>query len=118
MGKVMRILFFTAVAMLAACIPHTNAVDTGNKAHPDRSTRIIIGFSDPGFDYQDPEFLEILSQKLAAEVTFLRPLSGNAALYVCEPRDPEDVFTSRLSRLAQLPGIDYAEPDQKRKTQN
>lgn len=111
----MRALLFMAAALLTACIPHTNAVETGDV---NLTVRVIIGFSDPEFDYQHPAFLETLSRKLTAKVTFLKPLSGDAALYLCETGDTKDVLMSRLDRLAKHADIRYAELDQTRKIQN
>lgn len=109
----MRALLFMAVALLiVACIPRSNAVVTG---HETQTVRIIIGFSDPEFDYQNPAFLETLERDLAAEITFIQALSGNAALYLCKTRDTEDALLSRLDRLADRhSSIKYAEPDVKR----
>lgn len=108
----MRALLFMAVALLtAACIPRSNAVVDGHEA---QTVRIIIGFSDPEFDYRSPAFLETLARELAAEVTFIRPLSGNAALYLCKTHDSEEALLSRLERLAEHPAVKYAEPDRKR----
>lgn len=109
----MRALLFMVIALLpAACIPQSNTAVTGHEA---QTVRIIIGFSDPEFDYQNPAFLETLARELAAEVTFMHPLSGKAALYLCKTHDSEDILVSRLNRLAERqPTIKYAEPDQKR----
>lgn len=115
----MRALLFTAAALFgAACTPHNHAVSSGPEANNSQAVRIIIGFSDPGFDYRHPAFLETLSRDLDAEVTFLRPLSGNAALYLCRIRDPIDTFFTRLQNLSAHSDIEYAEPDQKRMKQN
>lgn len=112
MGNIMRVLLLMAVALLStACISRTNTVVTG---HETQAVRIIIGFSNSAFDYQSPAFLETLARALAAEITFLRPLSGNAALYLCKTSDPEGILVARLDRLAGSPAIKYAELDQKR----
>lgn len=114
----MRALLLTAIALLiVACIPPTNAVVNGSEAHNSQTMRIIIGFTDPEFDYQSPAFLETLTRSLAAEVSFLRPLSGNAALYLCKTKDTQAALASRLDRLAEYPGVKYAELDQKRTIQ-
>lgn len=114
----MRTLLFVAAALLsAACIPRNNAlIQPGNSANT-LTARIIIGFSEPGFDYRNPAFLETLSRDLAAKITFLRPLAGNAALYLCESSQSMDILAPRLNKLSEYSMIEYAEPDQKRMLQ-
>ncbi|HEX7027445.1 MAG TPA: hypothetical protein VF268_09395 [Gammaproteobacteria bacterium] len=110
----MRALLFAVVALLGtACIPSNHAIGSGNEANS-QTVRIIVGFSRPGFDYDQPAFLQTLSGELAAEVTFLRPLSGNAAMYLCQTTGPIDVFLARLKNLSAHSDIEYVEPDQKR----
>lgn len=115
----MRALLFMGIALWGvACIPHNHAIGTGNQANSNQAMRIIIGFSEPEFDYGNPAFLETLSRDLNAEVTFLQPLSGNAALYLCQPHNSIDKFHSRLKNLSARSDIEYAEPDQKRMKQS
>ena len=77
--------------------------------------RIIIGYAEAN-DPSDPGLIESLEQTLAAQITFLNALGGNAAVYLCTTNSTADEFTLALNRLSERADIRYAERDQKYST--
>lgn len=113
-----RALLLAIAALLGtACIGSNHAAGSGSDQNS-QAVRIIVGFSDPGRTYNHPAILKTLSHELAAEVTFLRQLSGNAALYLCQTPDPIDRFLARFKNLSAHSDIEYVELDQKRAKRN
>lgn len=103
-------------ANLAACAS-TNNTTGGNTAEKPESVQVIIAFNSVVTDAQDVKIVASLSRILGSEVTFLRLLSGQAALYAIRWQGSEEKLIEKLKELGATENIKYAELDRKRRIQ-
>ena len=77
--------------------------------------RIIVGFNSPDIRPEDPAIIQAIQDKLAMELTLIRKLSANTAVYAGNRRQTEAALKQRLQQLTSIPYIRYAELDQRRR---
>lgn len=113
-----RLILVFLASLIVACTPRASeqpneAGVVANRA-PVETVNIIIGFADPEQNPEDPAFIKSLESDLNAGISYLRGLSGNAALYACETSESDEQLIARLNKLGARADINYAEPDRKR----
>ncbi len=114
-------LILLITAALTACsanVTDKQAAQVEGTNTTDNTQRLIISFVDPDIDPMDQQLIQTLAADLQGNIKFVRKLSGNANLYLCETEESDALFSERLNKLGARDDIAYAEPDFSRKTQS
>ena len=123
-GRLLR-LCANAVCVITALIFVTGCTGTGadtrssgkgeapvTKTAPIPNTgRLIIKFSEAVTDPSQAEFVNTLSKDMGVSLTYLRPMSGGAHVFVAKGALDSNQLQDISQRLSQRSDVIYAEPD-------
>lgn len=79
--------------------------------------RFIVAFKQPQQDPEAAKMLLFMSETFGSNVTFIRRMANNAAVYSVSFSQSKTDFSDVLKLLQENDAIEYAEPDQRRQIQ-
>ncbi len=104
---------------LCACASNSAVVNADQEEVAKLNTpRIIVGFNTADIEPDNPEIIGTLNSILATNWTFVRKISGNAAVYIIRTQQTQPELLARFAELERIDFIKYVEFDQRRRIHN